>query len=126
MSSNRTPWYRYKPKGWKHFALVPLSRLGLLLIAVFLLFPVFGLFGDFMAGGTQPYAILASDMVYCGLVAIVWVLTIRLLPLVFLVIPLAVQFGGPFVLGPWNDMMVREFDFAPWTAPSASVCARTP
>lgn len=126
MSSNHTPWYRYRPKGWTHFQFVPLSRLGLLLIAVFLLFSVFGIFLDLLDAGTQPYAILASNMVYCGLIAIVWVLTVRLLPLVLVIVPLVVQFGGSYVLNLWDAMLVRDFALSKVdSAAGIRVCAYT-
>lgn len=109
MSPSRTPWYLRRPKGWIQFQSVPVSRLWLLLIAVFLLFSMFGLYGDLLSGGVLPYGILASDMVYCGAVAIVWVLVVRLLPLVFIVVPILVQIFGSYALGAWNDMLLREF-----------------
>lgn len=70
---------------------------------------MFGLYADLLAGGVQPFAVLASDMVYCGAIAILWVLVVRLLPLVFLIVPIAVQIFGSYALGAWNDMLVREF-----------------
>lgn len=110
MSSNlHLRWYQRKPKGWVQFQSVPLSRLWVLLVAVFLLFSISGLFGDLLSGGVHPYAVLASDMVYGGAISIVWVLVVRLLPLVFLVVPVILQIAGAYALALWDSMLIHEF-----------------
>ena len=73
-------WLLRRPKAWVHLQHVPLRHLSVFLSAVFLLFTVIGFYGDLMAGGSQPYAIVLANAVYSGLNAVVWVLVVARLP----------------------------------------------
>ncbi len=107
-SHSHTPWYLHRPGGFVRFGSIPLSRLWLFLIAVFLFFSLFGGFADLLNGGVLPYAVLASDVVYCGVTAILWVLAVRWLPLVFLILAVAVQVIGNYGLAAWDGMLVQD------------------
>lgn len=54
-----------------YFQSVPLARLRVLLIAVFMLFSTWGLFSDLIGGGHDPYLILVSNMLYSEIISIV-------------------------------------------------------
>jgi serine phosphatase RsbU (regulator of sigma subunit) len=109
-STSQTPWYLRKPKRSMHFQSVPLSRLRVFLVAAFLLFSTWGAFGDLINYGHDPYLVLASNMVFSGAIAIVWVLVFARLPLFFIALPLLLQIGGPYVMNRWIRVLMREFD----------------
>lgn len=88
--------------------MIPLSRLWMLLVAVSFLFSIFGLFSDLLYGGVRPYVVLASDMAYCGAIAILWLFSVRLLPLVFLIVPIAIQIIGSYLMALWDGMLIRD------------------
>ncbi|MGC1363877.1 MAG: PP2C family protein-serine/threonine phosphatase [Silvibacterium sp.] len=98
-----------KPKGWMHFQSVPLLRLRVLLLAVFMLFSLWRLFSDLIAGGHDPYLVLASNMLFSGLISIVWVLVFARLSLFFIALPLLIQIAGSYAMNSSNRMLVREF-----------------
>lgn len=102
------PWYLRRRKGFAEFGLIPLSRLWMLLVAVSFLFSIFGLFSDLLYGGVRPYVVLASDMAYCGAIAILWLFSVRLLPLVFLIVPIAIQIIGSYLMALWDGMLIRD------------------
>ncbi|HEV2465046.1 MAG TPA: PP2C family protein-serine/threonine phosphatase [Acidobacteriaceae bacterium] len=72
------------------------------------LFSIFGLFSDLLYGGVRPYVVLASDMAYCGAIAILWLFSVRLLPLVFLIVPIAIQIIGSYLMALWDGMLIRD------------------
>ena len=108
-ADSQTPWYLSKPKGWMHFQSVPLLRLRVLLLAVFMLFSLWRLFSDLIAGGHDPYLVLASNMLFSGLISIVWVLVFARLSLFFIALPLLIQIAGSYAMNSSNRMLVREF-----------------
>jgi serine phosphatase RsbU (regulator of sigma subunit) len=125
-SSSQIPWYLHKPKRWAHFQSVPLARLRVLLVAVFMLFSTWGLFNDLIGGGHDPYLVLASNMLFSGLVSILWILALARLPLVLVGLPLLVQIAGTYLMARWDEMLVRDLALkSPEEAVGIRVCATT-
>jgi serine phosphatase RsbU (regulator of sigma subunit) len=98
-------WYRRKTSRWEQFQTIPTTRLLMLLFAVFALFSTWGIFGDLMGGGRDPYLILFINIVYSGLTSVLWVLFVARFPLSYLVVPATVQLVGSFFLS-WADRTV--------------------
>ncbi|HEY0784754.1 MAG TPA: SpoIIE family protein phosphatase [Acidobacteriaceae bacterium] len=69
-----------RPGHWAHMQYVPLRRLGVMLLAVFLLFSVTGFYFDLMTGGREPYLGLMAAAAFGGLNAVVWILVLARLP----------------------------------------------
>ena len=59
-------WLGERPKRWAHLRQIPLRRLWVLLLAVFLLFSVIGFYVDLMAGGVLPYAVVLINAALSG------------------------------------------------------------
>jgi hypothetical protein len=78
-----TPWYLRYPKRWEHFRAVPFSRLKWLLIAVYLLFSIFGFYADLMSGGTQPYLIVITNVFMNGITSTLFIVVLARLPLIY-------------------------------------------
>ena len=81
----------------------------ILLLAAFVLFSTWGLFSDLIAGGHDPYLVVLFNMAVSGALAVVWILSFARLPLVFLVVPVALQFTAPPVMNWFNSVLIREF-----------------
>jgi serine phosphatase RsbU (regulator of sigma subunit) len=107
-ANTETPWYLWKPKGWAHFQAVPLKRLRVLLLAAFVLFSTWGLFGDLIGGGHDPYPIVLINMAFSGAIAVLWILSTARLPLAFLIVPALIQTAVTHTLG-WFDHVVARY-----------------
>ena len=115
-SASQIPWYRYTPKGWRHFQSVPFSRLLPLLLGVFFLFSTFGFFSDILNGGQWPYSIVAMNVIASGLIAIAWVVVLSRLPMFWLAGLMAFQFLSPFLIDRVDRALGSRFPAHPATA----------
>lgn len=103
MSTNSpTPWYLRKPKRMQVFQSVPFARLKLLILAVYALFSTWGFFGDFMNGGTTPYAIVLANVAMCGLLSALWIIVLARFVFIFVPIMVAATVINPFFVD-WLD-----------------------
>jgi len=108
-----TPWYLRYPKRWEHFRAVPLSRLKWLLIAVYLLFSIFGFYADLMNGGTQPYLIVIVNVLMNGITSTLFIVVLARLPLVYFAIPIGFAIVNPFLMGYVSLWLMRVFSPPP-------------
>ncbi len=114
MAENQTRWYlKRMPKRWAHFRSVPMKRLWILMVAVFLLFSVFGFYFDLMYKGTLPYAVVLQIAVYCGLNASLWIIVLSRLSMPFLVGLIVLQFFNGVINSSLANWMIRSFDLKP-------------
>src|SRR5271154_812581 len=113
--ASQTPWYKRSPEGWKHFRSIPLVRLRPLIIAVFVLFSTFGYFDDIMSGGNYPYSVLVVVVVFCGLIACVWILILSRKPFVWLFLLIPIQILSPLFLAWFVRIVSIHFPAAPAT-----------
>ncbi|HVU00083.1 MAG TPA: PP2C family protein-serine/threonine phosphatase [Acidobacteriaceae bacterium] len=113
MAAMAKPWYLRGPKRWQHFQGVPWKRLWLLMVAVFMLFSIFGLFYDLMALGTVPYAVVAVDAIYSGLNAAMWILVLARLPMPFIGVLIVLQFFNAKVMTWFAVSMTHAFRLTP-------------
>jgi serine phosphatase RsbU (regulator of sigma subunit) len=110
-----TPWYLRYPKRWEHFRAVPLSRLKWLLIAVYLLFSIFGFYADLMNGGTQPYLIVIVNVLMNGITSTLFIVVLARLPLIYFAIPIAYSAINPLITK-YVDIWLME-TFSPQPVP---------
>lgn len=106
---SHTPWYLWTPKSWVQFQALPLKRLRALLLAVFVLFSTWGLFGDLIGGGHDPYLVVLINVAFSGAISVLWVLSTARLPLVLMSVPALIQFCGPFALARFDNALIRHF-----------------
>ncbi|MGA2850619.1 MAG: PP2C family protein-serine/threonine phosphatase [Terracidiphilus sp.] len=93
MGNMSTPWYLKPSTRWAHFRSVPLKRLWVLLVAVFLLFSVIGFYIDLVqTKGTLPYAAVVAIAVFSGLNAIMWIVVLARMRRIYLIGVIALQF----------------------------------
>jgi hypothetical protein len=107
------PWYLRYPKRWQHFRAVPFKRLRLMLIAVYLLFSIFGFYADLMNGGTQPYLIVILNVLTNGITSMVFIFVLARLPLIYFAIPITFAIVNPLVMNHVNSWLMRTFSPAP-------------
>ena len=92
MAYQSKPWI-LRPLGrWRMLRSVPMSRLWVLLVAVFLLFSICGFYTDLMNDGTMPYPVVFMMAVYFGLNACLWVIGIARFPVIGVVGIVVLQF----------------------------------
>jgi len=115
-NGSRVPWYERSPEGWKHFRSIPIARLRPLIIAVFVLFSTFGYFDDIIAGGLYPYSVLISSVVFSGLMACVWILTLSRKPFSWILLLIPIQILSPLFFGWFARILSIHFPAAPATA----------
>src|ERR1700729_3796512 len=115
-------WYRraseWYSNRWIHFRSVPIKRLWVLIAAVFLLFSVFGFYGDLMYGGVLPYAVVLQIAFCVGLNASLWIIVLSRLSMPFLVGLIVLQFFNAPINTSLANWMTRSFNLKP--VPSAS------
>jgi serine phosphatase RsbU (regulator of sigma subunit) len=116
MSKRQKPWYLSTPEHWVHFRAVPMSRLWVLMVAVFLLFSVIGLYFDLMNRGEMPYAVALTFAAFSGLNATLWIIVLARLPLPALAALIVLQFFNDFIEKTLAHWLVRRFHLQP--APS--------
>jgi serine phosphatase RsbU (regulator of sigma subunit) len=81
------PFTNKQAEGFRYYKTLPLRRFVALLLAVFCLFGIVGVFNDLMNLGTYPYLLLALCAVSSGLFAVVYVLiAVRYKPYWFFVV----------------------------------------
>jgi len=81
------PFTKRGAEGFRYYKRLPFRRLMPLLLAVFCLFSIVGVFNDLMNLGLYPYLLLASSAVSSGLIAVVYVLiALRYSPYWFIVV----------------------------------------
>ena len=111
MAENQTPWYLMRmPKRWAHFRSVPMKRLWVLMVAVFLLFSVNGFYIDLMHKGALPYAVVLAIAVYSGLNASLWLIGLSRFSMPFLAAMIVLQFFNSAINTSLSNWMVRTFD----------------
>lgn len=76
-----------------------MSRLWLLLVAVFLLFSISGFYTDLMNNGTMPFPIVFMMAVYFGLNACLWVIGIARFPVIGVAGIIVLQFFNHHFVG---------------------------
>jgi len=108
-NGSQRPWYLRHPKRWQHFHSVPFSRLRYLLIAVYLLFSIFGFYADLMAGGTQPYLIVVVNVLMNGVTSTLFIVVLARLPIIYFAVPLAFAAINPFIINHVNSSLMRVF-----------------
>ncbi len=114
MAENQTPWYLMRlPKRWAHFRSVPMKRLWVLMVAVFLLFSAFGFYVDLMHKGALPYAVVLAIAVYNGLNASLWLIALSRFSMPFLASLAVLQFFNNAINTSLANWMVRTFDLKP-------------
>ena len=93
MGNNSTPWYLKASTRWAHFRAVPLKRLWVLLVAVFLLFSVIGFYVDLVqTKGALPYLAVVAIAAFSGLNSVLWILVLARLSRIYLVGVIVLQF----------------------------------
>jgi hypothetical protein len=116
MKLNHKAWYLAMPKRWVHLRYVPLKRLWVMIVAVFLLFTVIGFYYDLIAKGEIPYAMVVVMAIYSGLNAALWIIVLARLSLPFLLGLIALQFfTGPINM--WIGHLIEQ-TFHPQPVPS--------
>jgi len=111
-----TPWYLRYPKRWEHFRAVPFSRLKWLLIAVYLLFSIFGFYADLMSGGTQPYLIVITNVFMNGITSTLFIVVLARLPLIYFAIPIAYSAINPLIMNYVDIWLMKTFSPQPVAA----------
>ena len=89
---------------------LPMRRLWVLLVAVFLLFSVIGFYVDIMFKGELPYAVALAIAVISGLNAVLWVIVLSRLPKPSVLGLVALQFLMGSINNWLANWMVRGFD----------------
>jgi len=93
MGNSSTPWYLKPSTRWAHVRAVPLKRLSVLLVAVFLLFSVIGFYVDVVeTKGTLPVAAVLAISALSGLNAILWIVVLARLSRIHLFGLILLQF----------------------------------
>ena len=106
------PWYLRPSTRWRHFRTVPLKRLWVLLIAVFLLFSVIGYYVDLVAtGGTMPFPVVFAIAAFSGLNAILWIIVLSRMSRLALLALIVMQFFMGPVSNFFANWMMRAFGF---------------
>ena len=88
------------------FQAMPFSRLWTFLVAVVLLFSTFGFYGDLMAGGNLPYALVTLLVLWSGLLAALWIVFLARLPRIFLIIPIVLSSASPWIGGGLSNLVL--------------------
>jgi hypothetical protein len=104
-----TPWYLRYPKKWGHLRTTPLSRLSLLLFAVFLLFSTFGFFSDLLLGGRIPYMLVLVNVICSGLIAPLYIFVLGRLRIIFFAIPIAATLISFWFVNVLDMLLLRWF-----------------
>jgi hypothetical protein len=112
-NGSRTPWYLHYPKRWEHFRAVPFSRLRYMLIAVYFLFSIFGFYANLMGGGTQPYLIVAANVLLNGVTSMLFIIVLARLPFIYFSIPIVYAALNPFIIKFVNSLLMRTFSPPP-------------
>ena len=114
MAEKDKPWFLRASTRWTHFRAVPLKRLWVLMMAVFLLFSVIGFYIDLnLSKGEMPYAVVVAIAISSGLNAVLWIVVLSRLSRLFLIGLIVLQFfNGSFhtFLANW---MIRTFNLQP-------------
>jgi serine phosphatase RsbU (regulator of sigma subunit) len=79
------------------------------LIAVYLLFSIFGFYADLMAGGTQPYLIVVVNVLMNGVTSTLFIVVLARLPIIYFAVPLAFAAINPFIINHVNSSLMRVF-----------------
>lgn len=103
MASNKKPWYLRPITRWAALRSIPLSRLGVLMLAAFLLFSIPGFYSDIMNHGVYPYAVAFTVATITGLNAALWIFTFARLPALGLPLLVLLQ----VVLGPIINLVAN-------------------
>jgi hypothetical protein len=107
------PWYLRYPKRWQHFHSVPFSRLRFLLIAVYLLFSIFGFYTDLMMGGTQPYLIVIVNVLMNGVTSVLFIIVLARLPIIYFSVPIIFSAVNPLLMAYVSNLLMRIFSPPP-------------
>jgi Stage II sporulation protein E (SpoIIE) len=93
MADNEKPWLLRPSTRWRHFRAVPLNRLWVLLVAVFLLFSVIGYYVDLVEeDGRIPYLVVFVVAAVSGLNAVVWIIVLSRMSRLALFVLILYQF----------------------------------
>ncbi len=109
-------WLGERPKRWAHLRQIPLRRLWVLLLAVFLLFSVIGFYVDLMEGGVLPYAVVLINAALSGVNAVIWVVVLARLPMVYVLLLAGLQFFANSLnrfLARWVEATFHQAHVAP-------------
>jgi len=105
------PWYRRASTRWIHFRSVPMRRLWVLLVAVFLLFSIIGYHVDLdLQGATMPYAAVFAIGFFSGLNAVTWIIVLARLSMVYLIPLTVLQFFSARLNTLLVTWMIRTFN----------------
>jgi len=111
MGNMITPWYLKPSTRWAHFRAVPLKRLWVLLVAVFLLFSVIGFYVDLVqAKGTIPYVVVVAIAVFSGLNSVLWIVVLARLPRIYLFGLVVLQFFISYLCNVFANWMINSFN----------------
>lgn len=109
MAEQHKPWFLRTSTRWTHFRSIPLRQLGVLMVAVFLLFSVIGYYNDIIAMGHLPYAVVFFVAIFSGLNAVLWILVLARLSRLFLIVLIAFQFTTGWINNFIANWMVDTF-----------------
>ena len=113
MGNTITPWYLKPSTRWAHFRAVPLKRLWVLLVAVFLLFSVIGFYVDLVqAKGAIPYVVVVAIAAFSGLNSVLWIVVLARLPRIYLFGLIALQFFISYLCNVFANWMINSFNLA--------------
>ena len=81
------PFQRESARGFKYYQTLPFRQIVPLLLAVFCLFSVVGVFNDLLSLGSYPYLLLALSAICSGIVSVVYVIiALRYKPYWFIIV----------------------------------------
>jgi len=111
MAENDKPWLLRPSTRWRHFRAVPLNRLWVLLVAVFLLFSVIGYYVDLVeADGRIPYFVVFVVAAVSGLNAVVWLIVLSRMSRLALFVLILYQFFNSRIDTALANWMANAFN----------------
>jgi hypothetical protein len=111
MTAKGKPWLLRPATQWTQYRAVPLKRLWVLLVAVFLLFSVIGSYVDILeANGVMPYLVVAVIAIISGLNSVIWIMVLTRMSRLALVLLIVFQFFNSAIDTALANWMVDTFN----------------
>ncbi|MGB6973499.1 MAG: PP2C family protein-serine/threonine phosphatase [Terracidiphilus sp.] len=110
MAVNDKPWILRPSTPWKYFRAAPLSRMWVLMAAIFFNFSVIGFYVDLTGSkGGIPYAVVATIAFACGLDAVLWIVVLTRMSRLSFFVLIVLQFFAAKIINAAANWVVHTF-----------------
>jgi phosphoserine phosphatase RsbU/P len=110
MAVNDKPWLLRPSTPWRYFRAASLSRMWVLMAAVFFNFTVIGFYVDLTGSkGEMPYAVVATIAFACGLDAVLWIVVLTRMSRLSLFVLIVLQCFAARIINAAANWVIHTF-----------------